>query len=201
MLYGYVREGIYEKILEIQTDVLERFGVQTENIVIERNPRFNSKLEKLIALISKLGKGDTLVFWRLDRISSSTKGFVDIINKLNEKRINFYCVTVPFISTTNSNKYSELLIQLFSSLIELQKNVRNENIRLGQELSGKIIGAPRGLSKKNKLKAKKCAKHYKRGKRTILEICEKVGVSKSTYYKYLEHQGVRIRGKRKKNEP
>ncbi len=47
MLYGYVREGTYEKNLERQLNDLQRFGVQTKNIVVERNPKFNSKLEKL----------------------------------------------------------------------------------------------------------------------------------------------------------
>ena len=181
MLYGYARVGNYENNLDIQLDVLQRFGVNSGDIVIEINFKFNSKRVKLQALLSSLKKGDTVVVWRLDRIASSTKNLVNLMNSLNEKKINFYCVTEPLINTSSSNRYSELLIQLFFYLFELQKSIRNENIRLGQELAkskGKIIGAPKGLSEKNKLKAKKCVKHYKRGKRTVLEICEKVGVSK-----------------------
>ncbi|PWK22840.1 hypothetical protein LX92_02778 [Maribacter polysiphoniae] len=41
MLYGYIRTGTYEKILERQLNDLECFGVQTENIIIERNLNFN----------------------------------------------------------------------------------------------------------------------------------------------------------------
>ncbi|QXP54662.1 recombinase family protein [Cellulophaga sp. HaHa_2_95] len=204
MLYGYVRTGLYEKNLDLQLDVLERYGIQSENIVVERNIMFNSKLEKLIGQISKLGKGDTLVIWRLDRVANSTKNFIKLMNKLVERKIIFYCVTIPSVNTSSSYKYSELLIQLFACLYELQKSVLNENIRLGLEISkrnGKIIGAPRGLSQKNKIKAKKCAKHYKKGKRTVLEICEKVGVSKSTFYKYLEYHGVRIKRKQKRMNP
>lgn len=202
MLYGYIRKGSYEKNLDLQLDALQKFGVDNDNIVIETNLKFNSKRDKLLVLLSSLKARDTLVVWRLDCIANSTKNFINLIKKLTERKINFYCITVPLINTSSSNRHSKLLIQLFSYLYELQKSVLNEKIRLGQELAkseGKIIGAPKGLSKKNKIKAKKCIKHYKKGKRTVLEICKKVGVSKGTYYKYLELGGVRIRKYQKNN--
>ncbi|HET8737160.1 MAG TPA: helix-turn-helix domain-containing protein [Pricia sp.] len=52
------------------------------------------------------------------------------------------------------------------------------------------MGAPKGLSKKNREKAVLCEEYFKEGKLTVTEICERVGVSRATYYKYLRHRGL-----------
>ncbi|WP_226982849.1 helix-turn-helix domain-containing protein [Zobellia nedashkovskayae] len=36
-----------------------------------------------------------------------------------------------------------------------------------------------------------CAEYFKEGKLTVNEICERVGVSRATYYKYLRYQGLK----------
>ena len=55
---------------------------------------------------------------------------------------------------------------------------------------GKVFGAPYGISKKNKQKAIICEQYFKEGKLTVNEICERVEISRATYYKYLRHQGL-----------
>ncbi|WP_010516913.1 DUF1492 domain-containing protein [Croceivirga radicis] len=55
---------------------------------------------------------------------------------------------------------------------------------------GQILGAPKGISKKNQQKAILCEEYFKDGKLTVTEICERLDISRATYYKYLRHQGV-----------
>ncbi len=55
---------------------------------------------------------------------------------------------------------------------------------------GKIFGAPKGISKKNQQKATICKQYFKEDKLMVKEICERVEISRATYYKYLRYQGL-----------
>ena len=55
---------------------------------------------------------------------------------------------------------------------------------------GKILGAPKGISKKNQQKAVLCEEYFKEGKLTVTEICERLDISRATYYKYLRYRGI-----------
>lgn len=36
-----------------------------------------------------------------------------------------------------------------------------------------------------------CEQYFKEGKLTVSEICDRVGISRATYYKYLKHRGLK----------
>ena len=55
---------------------------------------------------------------------------------------------------------------------------------------GKVLGAPKGLSKKNKQKAVLCEEYFNDGLLTVTEICERLNISRATYYKYLRLRGL-----------
>ena len=55
---------------------------------------------------------------------------------------------------------------------------------------GKILGAPKSISKKNQQKAVLCEEYFKEGKLTVTEICERLDISRATYYKYLRYRGI-----------
>ena len=146
------------------------------------------------ALLKKLRNGDTLVVWKLDRLARSLIHFNNTINGLNKRGIKFKSITESFIDTTDSSGHSKFIVNIFAALAELERDIISERTIAGLESAkkrGKILGPPKGLSKKNRVKAKLCASHFNEGILTVDEICDEVGVSSGTYYKYLEIEGLK----------
>ncbi|MFC4094580.1 recombinase family protein [Euzebyella saccharophila] len=115
------------------------------------------------------------------------------MNELDEKGVKFKSITEPFIDTTERSSHSEFIINLFASLAQLERDIIIERTKAGLQSArrrGKVLGAPKGISEKNKQKAVLCEEYFKEGKLTVTEICERLKISWATYYKYLRHRGL-----------
>ena len=119
--------------------------------------------------------------------------FTNFINQLNEKGIKFRSITEPFLDTTDKSSHSQFIVNLFAALAQLERDIIIERTKAGlasARARGKVFGAPKGLSKKNQQKAIICEQYFKEGKLTVSEICNRVDVSRATYYKYLRVRGL-----------
>lgn len=77
---------------------------------------------------------------------------------------------------------------MFAALAQLERDIiieRTKAILESAKRRGKILGAPKGISKKNQQKAVLCEQYFNDGVLTVSEICEQLGISRATYYKYL----------------
>ena len=82
---------------------------------------------------------------------------------------------------------------MFAALAQLERDIIIERTKAGLESArrrGKILGAPKGISKKNQQKAVLCEQYFKEGILTVKEICERLEISRATYYKYLRFRGL-----------
>ncbi len=99
----------------------------------------------------------------------------------------------PFLDTTDKSSHSQFIINIFAALAQLERDIIIERTKAGMASArarGKVFGAPKGISKKNQQKAIICEQYFKEGKLTVKEICERVEISRATYYTYLRHQGL-----------
>tara|TARA_R110001632_G_scaffold11451_2_gene41307 strand:- start:231 stop:506 length:276 start_codon:yes stop_codon:yes gene_type:complete len=82
---------------------------------------------------------------------------------------------------------------MFAALAQLERDIIIERTKAGlasARARGKILGAHTGISNKNQQKAIICEQYFKEGKLTVSEICERVNISRATYYKYLRYRGL-----------
>lgn len=115
------------------------------------------------------------------------------MSELEEKGVKFKSITEPFIDTTKKSSHSKFLFNMFAALAQLERDIIIERTKAGLESArrrGKILGAPKGLSKKNQQKAVLCEEYFKQGKMTVTEICERLDISRATYYKFLRIRGL-----------
>ena len=115
------------------------------------------------------------------------------MTKFEEKGVKFKSITEPFIDSTDKSSHSEFIINIFDALAQLERDIIIERTKAGLESArrrGKVLGAPTGISKKNQQKAVLCEEYFKEGKLTVFEICERLDISRATYYKYLRHRGL-----------
>jgi DNA invertase Pin-like site-specific DNA recombinase len=192
--FGYIRvyEGI--KDLDYQVDALLKHGIVKENII--KDSEYKSL--DIILKSKELDVGDTLVTWKISRVVASNFDFIKSLNDFINKGVKFKSLSEPIFDTTNLVRHSDLLMKIIPLLINIQKISISENIIAGQELArknGKIIGNPKGLSKKAKEKAKLCAIYFKENNFTVNEICKIVGISINSYYKYLKYEGIKLEAK------
>ena len=87
MIFGYARVSTEEQNLDMQVDVLKKFGVDKiyqEKITGTRKDRFS--LEELLKVIRP---GDKLIVYKLDRISRSTKHLIELSELFDSLNVDF----------------------------------------------------------------------------------------------------------------
>ncbi len=193
MVFGYARVSTNEQNLDLQIDAFLKEGIDIKNIYTDKVSSAREDRKSLSKLLKYVREGDTIVVWKLDRLARSLIHFTNFINELNKKEVKFRSITEPFLDTTDKSSHSQFIVNIFAALAQLERDIIIERTKAGMASArarGKVFGAPKGISKKNQQKSILCAEYFKEGKLTVNEICERVGVSRATYYKYLRHQGL-----------
>jgi DNA invertase Pin-like site-specific DNA recombinase len=193
MIFGYARVSTTEQNLDLQLDAFLKEGIDRKNIYTDKVSSSQEERKSLSKLLDYARDGDTIVVWKLDRLARSLIHFTNFINQLNGKGIKFRSITEPFLDTTDKSSHSQFIVNLFAALAQLERDIIIERTKAGlasARARGKVFGAPKGLSKKNQQKAIICEQYFKEGKLTVSEICDRVDVSRATYYKYLRVRGL-----------
>jgi DNA invertase Pin-like site-specific DNA recombinase len=96
---------------------------------------------------------------------------------MDENGISFKSITESIDTSTSGGK---LIFSIFGAIAEFERNLIRERTKAGLAAArarGRLGGRPKKIELAKKLYASK--------EHTIVEICEAVGVSKATLYKYL----------------
>ena len=181
MLIGYARVSTHEQNLDLQTDALKKAGC--EQIYTDTISGAKKERPGLKEAISHLRKKDKLVVWKLDRLGRSLRHLIDVVNELNEKEIGFQSLQENIDTTTTGGK---LTFHIFGALAEFERDLIRERTQAGLAAArarGRKGGRKRVMTDKQVKMAKALRKDPKN---TIKDICETLGVSRSTLYRYLD---------------
>ena len=183
MLIGYARVSTDDQNLNLQHDALKNAGC--EKIFDDQITGSKIKRPGLDAILEFARTGDVIVVWRLDRLSRSLKDLIEMVALLDSKNIGLRSLHESIDTSSSSGK---LIFHIFGALAEFERNLIRERTYAGLETArarGRMGGRPKKL---NAEKAKLAQDLYNQRTRTINQICELVGVSKPTLYKYLARQ-------------
>jgi DNA invertase Pin-like site-specific DNA recombinase len=88
MQIGYARVSTSDQSLDLQIDALKRAGCER---IFEDHGVSGVQAERpgLGQVFAQLGKGDTLIVWRLDRLARSMRDLVDMVTVLHQRGIVF----------------------------------------------------------------------------------------------------------------
>ena len=193
MVFGYARVSTSDQNLDLQIDAFLKDGIDVKNIFTDKVSSTKEERKSLSKLLNYVREGDTIVVWKLDRLARSLIHFTNFINDLNEKGVKFKSITEPFLDTTDTTSHSKFIVNMFAALAQLERDIIIERTKAGLESArrrGKVLGAPKGISKKNQQKAVLCEEYFDEGKLTVKQICEQLEISRATYYKYLRYRGL-----------
>ena len=183
MKIGYARVSKYEQNLSLQLDALEQAGC-TKTF---RDQASGAKAKRvgLDEAFTYLRQGDILVVWRLDRLGRSLKHLIETVTLLEERGIGFQSLQESIDTTTSGGR---LIFHIFGALAEFERNLIQERTQAGLAAArarGRKGGRPKSLDVK---KTELLYQLYDEKQHSIQEICNLVGVSKSTLYAYLRNR-------------
>jgi len=180
MIGGYARVSTLDQNLELQRDALEKAGC--ERIFEDHVSGASSERPGWAKATTALREGDTLVVWRLDRLGRSLKHLIDTVNELNARGIGFKSITESIDTTTPGGR---LVFHIFGALAEFERELIRERTQAGLEAArarGRKGGRPRKLSARQVATARMLLGD---SKRTVTEVAELLGVSRTTIYRYM----------------
>jgi DNA invertase Pin-like site-specific DNA recombinase len=191
MTVGYARVSTQEQNLSLQLDALQQ--ANCEKIYQEKISACLSQRPVLEEMIGFLRKDDILIVWKLDRLGRSLKELIQLITKLSEKGVQFRSVHECIDTTSPVGK---LTFHIFCALAEFERDVIRLRTLEGMEAARgrkKSLGRPSGLTKEAQQKAYIAAGLYKAGKLSVRQICQQLGLSIPTLYRYLEKENITLK--------
>jgi DNA invertase Pin-like site-specific DNA recombinase len=184
MLIGYARVSTDDQNLGLQRDALEKAGC--EKIYADQQSGASTERLGLNGILEMARPGDTLVVWRLDRLGRSLKHLIHLMEQLDRQGIGLRSLQENIDTTTSGGR---LVFHLFGALAEFERNLIRERTRAGLSAArarGRQGGRPKRLDPK---KRELALRLYQERQHSIAELCQLMGISKSTLYNYLAEQG------------
>jgi DNA invertase Pin-like site-specific DNA recombinase len=188
MLIGYARVSTDDQNLDLQRDALEKAGC--EKLYTDQQSGASTERLGLTAVLELARRDDILVVWRLDRLGRSLKHLIQLVEQLDHQGIGLRSLQENIDTTTSGGR---LVFHLFGALAEFERNLIRERTQAGLSAArarGRQGGRPKRLGPK---KRELVLRLHQERQHSIAEICQLMGISKSTLYNYLAEHGVDAR--------
>lgn len=180
MNVGYARVSTRDQDLGQQRAALK--AADCEKIFEEKGSGARSDRAELARAVEWCREGDVLVVWKLDRLGRSLKDLIAKVSELDERGIGFKSLTESLDTTTPGGR---LVFHVFGALAEFERELIRERTMAGLSAArarGKKGGRPKKLDDKKLLLARDLLSNQER---TVEEVCEVLGVGRTTLYRAL----------------
>lgn len=158
----------------MQRDALAAHGVL--NVYVESGSGVGPRPQLQIAL-GTLGRGDTLVVWKLDRVARSLPDLLAIQGRLKAAGSCIRSLTEPLDTTS---PFGEFTFQVLGAVAQLERSMIRERVIAGQAAAmarGKRWGRRRALAADDEAQV---VSMYLSGACTMVELADLWGVGLGT---------------------
>ncbi|MEH6717111.1 recombinase family protein [Parasphingorhabdus flavimaris] len=139
---GYARVSCAEQRLDLQLNALKKHGC--DKVYADHGlSGARKKRPELDAALSALVEGDSLVVWKLDRISRSIRDLFTITDDLNNRGCSFESLTD---NIDTSSAMGEFFFHVLAAISQLERGIISERTKAGLEAArqrGVRLGRPR----------------------------------------------------------
>ncbi len=189
MKVGYVRVSTEEQKTPRQEGIMRELGV--EKVFLEKvsgkTQRGREQLEKMLQYVRE---GDIVVVESISRIARNTKDLLDIVERLNEKHVDFTSRKEQIDTNTPSGKF---MLTIFGAIAQLEREYILDRQREGIEIArqnGKYQGR-----KPIAIDGEKFAEVYARWKSGEIQgvaAMRELGLKPSTFYRRVRDYEARV---------
>ncbi|OMD26279.1 recombinase family protein [Paenibacillus odorifer] len=179
-IFGYARVSTQDQNLDLQIDSLEKAGAAV--IYKEKMTGMKKERPELEQLLKAISEGDSVVVYKLDRISRSTKHLIELAETFEDKKVNFISIQDSIDTSTAMGRF---FFRTMASIAELERDIISERTKSGLQ-SAKMRGRNGGRPSKDPKLVERALKLHSSNQYSIKEITDMTGVSKSVLYRALE---------------
>jgi DNA invertase Pin-like site-specific DNA recombinase len=130
-IYGYARVSTEEQELGLQVSALLAAGVPEANIVQEKaSGKAGSERPLYAALLARLGNGDRLVVWKVDRLGRSTLDALNTAKDLDARGVHIIITTLGIDLQTPAGR---LVFGMMSQIAEFERDLIRERVKAGMD--------------------------------------------------------------------
>lgn len=180
MKIGYARVSSNNQDLELQKEELLKAGckkIYSESVSAKDNNR-----TELMAMIESLRPDDIVVVYKIDRIARSLKGLIEIVELLNEKKVDLVSLdSGDRVDTTSP--MGKAFFQIAGVFAELERSMINARTKAGIEkarLNGIKFGRKHGSTNKQTAYKIERIKIFLDANKSYNWISKELSVSKKT---------------------
>lgn len=178
--FGYARVSTYDQNLNLQLDALSAAGAEV--IYQEKITGTTKDRPELSQLLKAISAGDTIIVYKLDRISRSTKHLIELVELFQSKNVEFISLQDQIDTSTAAGRF---FFRIMASITELERDIIVERTKAGLE-AARARGRKGGRPKADPEKIKRAIKLYESKEYTLNEITEMTGISRSVIYRALK---------------
>ena len=179
MIIGYARVSTDDQHLELQLDALTKAGC--ERIYQEHASGKNTERPELNRMLEALREGDTVVVYKLDRISRSVQDLESLANRFREMGVEFASLSEQIDTSTSMGKF---FFHVMSAISELERDIIVERTMAGLA-AARARGRVGGRKPLDQKTVSKMLALYDANAMSVSDICATIGVSRPTLYKYV----------------
>jgi len=180
---GYIRVSTRDQHLERQEIALNEIGM--DRIFAEKISGVSSKRPEFEAMIQYVREGDILYIESISRLARSTRDLLSIIDKLQEKSVEFVSLKENFDTSTPQGK---LILTIFSALSEFERESMLQRQREGlaaAKARGQKFGKPKIQLPKN---WDEVIKKWEKKQITAVQAMRLTGLNRGTFYRRYNEQ-------------
>lgn len=184
-----VSEADGSQVLYLQADALLAAGIQERNLYSDTATGKRDDRRGLENCLKALRSGDTLVAWKLDRLSRNLRHLVNVVHDLTERNVGLRVLTGQGAAIDTTTAARKLVFGIFAALAELERELISERTRAG-------LAAARARGRKGGRKPKmtpakgRLAAAAMGQKGTVVSnLCAELGITTATIYRCVSPTG------------
>jgi DNA invertase Pin-like site-specific DNA recombinase len=119
-LIGYVRVSSEEQNLDLQIEAMKRAGVDPQMIFKDKVSGIAARKPGREQAIRQCRPGDTLVVWKLDRVSRSLLDLLKLMEALDAEKIGFRSLTETIDTSTPIGR---MFVGVLGSIAQFERDI------------------------------------------------------------------------------
>lgn len=141
MKVGYIRISSVEQNTARQDVLMQELGV--EKVFTDKCSGKNTDRHELIKMLDFVREGDIVIVESISRFARNTKDLLELIEKLEEKRVEFVSKKESIDTSTSAGRF---MLTIFGAVAQLERDYIKERQREGIDIAiaeGRFNGRPR----------------------------------------------------------
>jgi DNA invertase Pin-like site-specific DNA recombinase len=182
--WGYARVSTEDQELGLQITALREAGVPEGNIIQEKaSGKAGSDRPLYAALLGRLGDGDRLVVWKVDRLGRSTLDALQTARDLDTRGVH---IVISSLGVDLKTPAGRLVFGLMAQIAEFERELIRERVTAGMaEAKKRGVHAGRRHTLKPHQRAEAARLHLDEGK-SLGEVAALFGCGRTVVFRAVQ---------------